>query len=319
MSDMFDNDPAAHLRILADIGLGKSRPDDRRRSLDIPPMRVDPKDYVSALATRGLEHSLETAPDSPTDPAAHLQSLASRAFIHEADRRRAEEQASILMERARQAALAERPRVEVDRALALKRAESRRVQRDRLVAEVDHVLRTVNAALSRRIGVVERAATLADVNPSQRIISILAVPYEDPTPVLYDGERWTEVVSRSAFNGFNPSAPKARSVPVSAVLKAPAYSHEDAHLVGRVISADTNHPDGLLLDTKISKTPVGDEVLTLANDGALHPSIGFVSQVGSDTEADRSTMTRRVNRAFLDHLTYVPTPAYDGARVLGLR
>jgi phage head maturation protease len=156
------------------------------------------------------------------------------------------------------------------------------------------------------------------VNTAQRVITILAVPYEQPTKVEYRGELWREVFSRGSFNGFDPAAPNARSVPVSAVLKAPAYSHEGAALVGRVISADTSHPDGLLLDTKIAKTPAGDEMLTLANDGCLHPSIGYVSK-DADTQSDRRTMTRRVNRAFLDHLTYVPTPAYDGARVLGVR
>jgi hypothetical protein len=30
-------------------------------------------------------------------------------------------------------------------------------------------------------------------------------------------------------------------------------------------------------------------------------------------------MTRRINRAFLDHLSMVPIPAYGGARVLGMR
>jgi hypothetical protein len=30
-------------------------------------------------------------------------------------------------------------------------------------------------------------------------------------------------------------------------------------------------------------------------------------------------MTRRINRAFLDHLSFVPQPAYAGAKVLGIR
>lgn len=166
--------------------------------------------------------------------------------------------------------------------------------------------------------VLQRAASVQDVNFPQRIISILAVPYEQPTPVEYRGEMWREVFSRTAFQGFNPNAPKARTVPVSAKLQAPAYDHEGAHLVGRVVSADPSHPEGLMLETRISKTPTGDEMLALADDHALHPSIGFISR-GADTRADRRTMTRRVNRAFLDHLTYVPTPAYEGAKVLAMR
>jgi len=46
--------------------------------------------------------------------------------------------------------------------------------------------------------------------------------------------------------------------------------------------------------------------------------VGFVAR-GGDHVLDRRTMTRRINRAFLDHLSMVPTPAYEGARVLAMR
>jgi phage head maturation protease len=83
---------------------------------------------------------------------------------------------------------------------------------------------------------------------------------------------------------------------------------------------DEDHPDksGLVVDAKISNTPAGDETLELAHDGALFPSIGFAAR-GGDHRLDRRTMTRRINRAHLDHLSLVPQPAYDGARVESMR
>jgi phage head maturation protease len=163
--------------------------------------------------------------------------------------------------------------------------------------------------------VEERAAALDHVDFGQRILTLVAVPYEQSTQVEYRGEIWNEVFSRSAFNGFEPSK---RRVPVSAVLKAPSYGHGDGHLVGRVTEVLPDRGDGLVLDVRISDTPAGTETLQLARDDALSPSVGFAAR-GGDQMLDRRNMTRRINRAFLDHLSMVPIPAYGGARVLGMR
>lgn len=175
------------------------------------------------------------------------------------------------------------------------------------------------AAEHRARGVVEeRAATVDRVDFGQRILTVLAVPYEQPAPVEYRGEVWREVFSRAAFHGFDPGKPNARSVPVSAKLTLPALDHVNSKLVGRVTHVHPNRPEGLVLDMRISKIPAGDETLQLADDGALFPSIGFMTR-GGDQQLDRRQMSRRVNRAFLDHVSMVPTPAYDGARVLSMR
>jgi HK97 family phage prohead protease len=158
------------------------------------------------------------------------------------------------------------------------------------------------------------AGKVLDVYPG-RIITVLAVPYESPTRVEYRGEIWTEVFSRSAFNGLDVTK---RRIPVSAVLRAPAYDHNSGHLVGKVTNATPDRPDGLVLELRISDTPAGDETLQLAADDALSPSIGFAAS-GRDHQLDQRAKVRRVNRAFLDHLSLVPTPAYKGARVLAMR
>jgi phage head maturation protease len=160
-----------------------------------------------------------------------------------------------------------------------------------------------------------RAANVAGVDFADRIITVCAVPFESPTRVEFRGEMWTEVFSRAAFHGLETHN---RNIPVSAKLTFPAFDHVDSHLVGRVVSADPARSDGLGLDLRISNTPAGDETLELANDGALFPSVGFAAG-GAGHRLDRRTMTRRVNRAFLDHVAMVPVPAYTGARVESMR
>jgi phage head maturation protease len=123
------------------------------------------------------------------------------------------------------------------------------------------------------------------------------------------------VFSRAAFNGIDT---RQRRIPASAKLTYPSFDHQDAKLVGKVVGADPSHPEGLLCDVKISKIPAGDETLQLADDRALSPSVGFLAR-GGDHTLNRSSMTRRINRAFLDHLSFVPQPAYDGARIVAVR
>jgi len=155
------------------------------------------------------------------------------------------------------------------------------------------------------------------VDFGQRIITILAVPYEQPTQVLFHQELYNEVFTRSAFNGIES---QTRKIPATAALEIPSPNHEGGRLVGRVISSDPYGDAGLVSEIKISRTAVGDETLELAADEALWPSIGFlVKNPKFDQEIDRYKKTRRVNRAFLDHLAFVGQPAYEGAKVLAMR
>lgn len=162
------------------------------------------------------------------------------------------------------------------------------------------------------------AGVLIDnVDFAQRIITVLAVPYEHPTTVPYRQELWTEIFSRSAFNGIES---QTRKIPATTSLSIPAPEHVGARLVGRVLSSDPYREAGLISEVKISRTAVGDETLELASDEALFPSIGFmIKNPRFDQELDQHTKTRRVNRAFLDHLAFVGQPAYEGAKVLAMR
>ena len=154
------------------------------------------------------------------------------------------------------------------------------------------------------------------VDFGQRIITVLAVPYEQPTQVPFRQEMWTEVFSRSAFNGIEG---QNRKIPATAALDIPAPNHDGGRLVGKVISSDPHREEGLVSDIKISRTSLGDDTLELAADDALSVSVGFMVKNRLDQDLDRYQKTRRVNRAFLDHLAFVGQPAYPGAKVLAMR
>jgi HK97 family phage prohead protease len=70
---------------------------------------------------------------------------------------------------------------------------------------------------------------------------------------------------------------------------------------------------------RVSKTALGDEVLSLAADGVpLGLSVGFIEVVGgSRWSPDRRRVTR--TRAALDHVAVVRVGAYAGAGVAGVR
>lgn len=160
------------------------------------------------------------------------------------------------------------------------------------------------------------AATVGGVDFGERIITVIAVPYEQPTPVPYQREVWNEVFSRSAFNGIET---RQKRVPATACFNLRAEDHEGARVVGRAQAFFPSRDEGLVTDLKISRTPAGDEVLALADDGAMDVSVGFAVKNRLDQILDRPTRTRRINRAFLDHIAFVAQPAYTGAKVLAMR
>lgn len=183
--------------------------------------------------------------------------------------------------------------------------------------EVDDDSSEDRSAATSQVETRSKGVQIDNVDFAQRIITVLAVPYEHPTTVPFRQEMWTEVFSRSAFNGIES---QSRKIPATTSLSIPAPDHVGARLVGRVLSSDPYREAGLVSEVKISRTADGDETLELASDEALFPSIGFmIKNPRFDQELDQYTKTRRVNRAFLDHLAFVGQPAYDGAKVLAMR
>lgn len=161
-----------------------------------------------------------------------------------------------------------------------------------------------------QVQVETRTSQVADVNFAERIVEVIAVPYEQPsqTPVMYRGELWEEVFERGAFDGI-----ESREGRVAA-----NRDHDRSRTVGKVAQFWPSREEGLVATVKIGKTALGDETLALADEDMLSASIGFGVR-GRDQVLNKRTMQRRIRRAFADHLAFVEKPAYAGADVLDVR
>jgi len=153
-----------------------------------------------------------------------------------------------------------------------------------------------------------RSSNVAGVNFAQRLIEIIAVPYEEEAPVEYRGEMWKESFLRGAFDGIEKRAGRVRA----------NREHDRMHTVGKVANFYPSRTEGLVAAVRIAKTPLGDETLELADEDCLGASVGFAVR-GSDQELDRRSRTRRIRRAFMDHLAFTSNPVYEGAGVLSVR
>jgi HK97 family phage prohead protease len=149
---------------------------------------------------------------------------------------------------------------------------------------------------------------LSDVNVGQRLIEVVAVPYGGQAVVEYRGEFWNESFVPGAFAGI-----ETRSRPVKAIR-----DHDKTRLVGKTVSFSPERQEGLVSSIKIAKTELGDETLALANDEMLDVSAGFGVR-GRDQVLDKTTRTRQIRKAFLDHIAFVADGAYEDARVLSVR
>ena len=159
------------------------------------------------------------------------------------------------------------------------------------------------------VEIEHRSSTLTDVNTRQRIIEVIAVPYDEETDVIWRGDVWHESFDRKAFDGIESHVGRVQV----------NREHVKGDTVGKVIAADPSHKDGLFARVKIYNTPRGDETLTLAEEGGTFPSVGWRLNRPSDHRIERRSMTRRVLRAFWDHQAFVEDPAYGGAGVLAVR
>ena len=151
-----------------------------------------------------------------------------------------------------------------------------------------------------------RDATVGSVDYAQRLIEVIAVPYEEEAIVEYRGEIWRESFLRGAWDGIEkrPNRVKANR------------DHDTRRLVGKAVKFFPSRDEGLVAEVRIAKTDLGDETLALADEEVLDASIKF-GVLGRDQDLDRPY--RRIKRAYMDHLAFVPEPAYEGARVLSVR
>ena len=158
-----------------------------------------------------------------------------------------------------------------------------------------------------------RNATMSEVRFPDRTITLLAVPYERPTPddkpVIFRGEMFSETFARGAFAGIQDRTEKIRV----------NREHRKGDTIGKVTRFDDT-AEGLVAEIRVVPSPKGDEVLALASEDMVSPSIGFRVRP-SDQDIDRrsSPGRRYIRRAFIDHIALVEDPAYDTAEVLSVR
>lgn len=153
-----------------------------------------------------------------------------------------------------------------------------------------------------------RSANVAGVNLAERIIEFIAVPYERPTSVEYRGEMWNEVHCRGAYDGIETRTKVVRA----------NRDHDRKRTIGKAVNWWPSRTEGLVGAVRVAETLLGDETLALAREDCLGASVGFAVR-GQDQELDRRNRTRRIKKAFLDHIAFVPDPAYEGADVLSVR
>lgn len=160
----------------------------------------------------------------------------------------------------------------------------------------------------RRAPIELRDAGVGDVNFSQRIITVIAVPYEQPTKVPYRGDVWDEVFHRGSMDGIEKRPNRVRA----------NRDHDKTRTVGKVVNFWPQRDEGLVAEIRIAQTPLGDETLALADEDMLSSSVGF-GVLPENQRLDRATKVRHINKAYLDHLSFVEAPAYAGAQVIGVR
>lgn len=152
-----------------------------------------------------------------------------------------------------------------------------------------------------------RDIDVEDIDYAERIITVIAAPYGQEAPVLLRGDVWREVFEPGAFDSVVDRPNRVRV----------NRGHDKQRTVGKVI-AFRSTGTGLIADVRVAKTELGDETLALAAEDMLSASVGFAA-LPSWMKLDQRAKLRRIHRAHLDHLSFVESPAYEGAEVLEVR
>jgi HK97 family phage prohead protease len=152
-----------------------------------------------------------------------------------------------------------------------------------------------------------RAAQQLGVSFPKRTIELIVTPYETETLVPHQGRMVTEIFSRDAYRGIERRANRIRV----------NRDHQRERTVGRALSFHPSRDEGLVAEIRIAQTPLGDETLTLADEGILDASAGYLPMPGGEKWETRNRC--RITRAWLGHIALTPDPAYEEARVLAVR
>jgi HK97 family phage prohead protease len=152
-----------------------------------------------------------------------------------------------------------------------------------------------------------RAASVSDVRFPERIIDLVAVPYDEWTPVEYRGRFVEESFAPGAFGNVQNRAHKFLV----------NLAHDADRVVGRVLRLNPDASEGLRSELLIRRGADGDQVLDDAADGMLGGSVGFAAL--PDDQRWETRDRRRIVKAYLDHIGLVFNPAYHSAKVVDVR
>jgi HK97 family phage prohead protease len=152
------------------------------------------------------------------------------------------------------------------------------------------------------------AGPVVEVRYPDRIIEMVAVPYDEDALVPYRGGWIHESVAPGSFDGVER---RSNSVKLN-------RDHDINRTCGRCRALHPSRTEGLVADIYVSRTPLGDETLEMAADGILDASVGFLPFPGHEHFTENRTR-RRITKAFLGHIAMTAEPAYEGARVLAVR
>jgi HK97 family phage prohead protease len=164
--------------------------------------------------------------------------------------------------------------------------------------------------MSDEIEILTRSGAVVseDVNFKERIIDVIAMPWDQEAEISWRGEVWREAFDRRAFH---EAVQNSVRIPVN-------REHVRGDTVGRIVKMDESDPRGLLASVKVARTSRGDDTLQLASEGMLGGSVGYFVKKQSDVSLDRRSMKRRVLNAFLEHFSMVESPAFTGAETVAV-
>ena len=166
-----------------------------------------------------------------------------------------------------------------------------------------------DAAVERPRAPVEcRSAAVADLNIGQRIVTLIVAPYEQSTQVMWRDEVWNELFERSAWKGIETRPNRVRA----------NREHDRRLTCGKAVKFFPSRQEGLVAEVRMAQTTLGDETLQLCKEDCVSVSAGF-GALPRGQIIDRRSKTRRIVEAFLDHISFVESPAYTGATVLDVR
>ena len=181
--------------------------------------------------------------------------------------------------------------------------------REKALAHMQALYAHVSDAEQRgdRAEIEHRTADVQTLDVDERFVRVRAVPYGEPATVMFRGDVWTEYFEPGAFDQVINRPNRIRV----------NREHIRGNTCGKVIAL-RSEPTGLIADVRIANTPLGMETLALAREDCLSASVGF-GALPKWTRIDMRNKVRRIERAHLDHLSFVETPAYAGAEVLEVR